>query len=835
VKRISILLLYLTPLGVLGYGIYSRPHVVEELASLIPSWSEDSPSGGHNECVEHLESDDEIWARPSVAPTQSDWASDEFPAPPSNFSTPSLPPYDPNVRTAVAPYGDSAAPLYPETHALAMVDPADPYAGTNLAAYDAGVRTQDFRPPAWTQDAPQPGSSTGTPISPASIGELQQGPAVGSEPASPAMDRIFPERTRPAFPSVGGMPPVTVSPPPTPIVETPVDPYARPDIPAPTVAGPYPSPMHPEPYDNPVVPYSGPQEDPARLAAVLQPRPSTVFPTETTELLHVPYGGSAVPIAQPTESPQLTTPPIAETTILPIPGEMFIPGVEGQEQDQHQIRPLPAIDSGMTTTGIPPTPYEGIAGGLLPVHLPPFAGGTPVVEAPPFEQHLLGGNDLSVATTNPVGTDPINAGPPMVIPSWGEPTVQESTTYPPEMLAANPDLDPSQSGEEYAPIEERSAPGQSEVREESHQERAIAERPTDGRMPIEGATVLARIGNNVLMACDVTFLAHDMADSQIEQMEAAREEQGLLPFSPEAEAEARMSIVQQYFPLAFQERLRDKLFCADAKRTMPPEAILDIEQQLRDSYNFEFLPIVLEESGFGSRTEFARHLESRGSSLGAHRQYFIETQVAKYWRGEHATAPRAPTYDELYDYYMNNLTEFETVASAQWEQLTVAFPSSHCVNEEEAVTRLAEMGDAVYNGTPLEDVARESSEGLTAARGGLRSWTSPGELRSEPLNEAIFSLPVGRLSRIIRDEEGFHIVLVIEREEATKTPFIEAQIEIQGKLLEQFKADAEQSFLNRIAQEIPIIPSETIEEDIVAITGGTNLASNGQSQRSPMR
>jgi len=49
----------------------------------------------------------------------------------------------------------------------------------------------------------------------------------------------------------------------------------------------------------------------------------------------------------------------------------------------------------------------------------------------------------------------------------------------------------------------------------------------------------------------------------------------------------------------------------------------------------------------------------------------------------------------------------------------------------------------------------------------------------EVIDEAVFSLPINRLSRRLEDERGFHIVRVLERQEARQIPFEEAQKEIK--------------------------------------------------------
>ena len=56
-----------------------------------------------------------------------------------------------------------------------------------------------------------------------------------------------------------------------------------------------------------------------------------------------------------------------------------------------------------------------------------------------------------------------------------------------------------------------------------------------------------------------------------------------------------------------------------------------------------------------------------------------------------------------------------------------------------------------------------------------------------------FSLPPGRLSQIMEDDEGFHIIRVIEREDATRVEFVKAQVEIKEKIRkEKIRAQVEE-------------------------------------------
>ena len=60
------------------------------------------------------------------------------------------------------------------------------------------------------------------------------------------------------------------------------------------------------------------------------------------------------------------------------------------------------------------------------------------------------------------------------------------------------------------------------------------------------------------------------------------------------------------------------------------------------------------------------------------------------------------------------------------------FPS-----ERDALKALADMGNAVLRGAPLDVVARRRSQGPRAEQGGKYDWTTQGSLASEVLDEAV--------------------------------------------------------------------------------------------------
>ena len=114
---------------------------------------------------------------------------------------------------------------------------------------------------------------------------------------------------------------------------------------------------------------------------------------------------------------------------------------------------------------------------------------------------------------------------------------------------------------------------------------------------------------------------------------------------------------------------------------------------------------------------------------------------------------------------------------------------------------LARLGNRVLRNEAFEAVAKDGSQGFTADEGGNYGWTTQGSLSSKTLDEAIFTLKVGQMSRIIEDGKGLHIIRVMERVDSNRTSFSEVQDKIRETILQQRRQEALAAFKTRIRQD----------------------------------
>lgn len=316
------------------------------------------------------------------------------------------------------------------------------------------------------------------------------------------------------------------------------------------------------------------------------------------------------------------------------------------------------------------------------------------------------------------------------------------------------------------------------------------EPPPLAYVPYERATLLARVGSDVILAGELLGAANEILDEMKDRIPPGEEER------------YKQTIIKQLL----RRRLEAKLIYQDAARSIPPEALQRFRDELGKEFEEREIPRRLKSLGLSSRQQLESQLQSLGSSLEQEKIAFIESVIARQWlqqqRGEKPKNVTAVDPEELLAYYRAHLAEFERPGKVLWEQLTIRKRPDRTDAQSRGL--LAALGNRVLSGESFADVARSGSEGPTAAQGGVREWTVRGSLRSRVLDEALFQLPVGQLSPILEDEGGFHIVRVLQREEARRVPFEEAQPAIREKLQEQREKEKVVGYLDKLRREIPV-------------------------------
>jgi hypothetical protein len=366
---------------------------------------------------------------------------------------------------------------------------------------------------------------------------------------------------------------------------------------------------------------------------------------------------------------------------------------------------------------------------------------------------------------------------PPPAPTGGPPTPAVRGLYDPTQPA------PSPAGLEEAPPATFIAPGGGPTTPQPPTGVVQGDGVAPESRPIAGSEIIARADGQVILASDVLWQANQIIHANRDRI------------PPEQVEEVRkMLLRQQLFSLvdANMTFLDSKLLFADFVRNVPAENLPKIEEQIAEGFEKQELPRLIKMLKVKDRAELDDLFRASGTSVKDVQKQFLEKIVAGEWLRQRTPKSKPVTHEEILAYYQDHLKEYEYPAQVRWEEIMVRFDRVEG-GRDAAWQKLAEMGNEVWQaaaknpnvrGPVFAGVAKEKSHGFTADEGGIHDWTPLDSLACQDMNTALATLALGQMSDGIESPLGFHIVRVLERKEAGRTPFTEAQEAIK-KLLEQ--------------------------------------------------
>jgi len=297
---------------------------------------------------------------------------------------------------------------------------------------------------------------------------------------------------------------------------------------------------------------------------------------------------------------------------------------------------------------------------------------------------------------------------------------------------------------------------------------------SSGVQPVEGGQIVARIDGQIVLASDVMW--------QVDQLIEANRDR----IPPDKISEAKQGLLRQQV----MGLLDTKMIYADFRRKVPAENLPTVQENLAKPFEEQEVPRLIKMLKLSDRSALDALLRKSGSSLADVQRQFNERTIAGEWLRQMTPKPKEVTHEEMLTYYYEHKQDFEFPAQAKWEEVLIRF-NRVGGDRKAAWQAITGLGNEVWQrvskqpglrGPIFTEIAKQKSHGVNAKEGGQHDWTTKGALRSEEINQALFSLKIGQLSDVIESERGFHIVRVLDRKEAGRTPFTKAQASIRKEL-----------------------------------------------------
>jgi parvulin-like peptidyl-prolyl isomerase len=379
--------------------------------------------------------------------------------------------------------------------------------------------------------------------------------------------------------------------------------------------------------------------------------------------------------------------------------------------------------------------------------------------------------------------------PPGGVPNWTRPDTPRTANLPAApAMQPNIGIPPATPRQDsFAPQGAFTSPPQSSFGQQPAQPRVHGEL-------FEAGEVVAVVGDEPILAGDMMGPVNQWLEANKDKIPPARQEA------------FRRRLMEQ----ALEGEIQNKLLYLDFHRRLKakgvgPEKMTEIQNRIFDAFDEKRLPQMMEKAKVSSPAELDAKMREQGTSLLKHKRQFAQMVMGQEGLKDSGQINHDPviTHAQMLDYYYAHIEEYQFPAKAKWEHLMARFDKFP--DKATAYEAMRAMGTEVYlGGAPLWAVAKRSSHGVTADNGGQFDSTTQGSLKSKVLDEAIFALPLNQLSPILEDEEGFHIVRVLERSEAGRTSFETAQSEIKEKLKKEDVEKQTAAYLADLRQRTPV-------------------------------
>ncbi len=136
---------------------------------------------------------------------------------------------------------------------------------------------------------------------------------------------------------------------------------------------------------------------------------------------------------------------------------------------------------------------------------------------------------------------------------------------------------------------------------------------------------------------------------------------------------------------------------------------------------------------------------------------------------------------EVSEYYKTHPEEFSQGDRVRLQHILIRIGSR---TDEEAKVFTDSLYAQVQGGKPFEELAMSYSEGAEAKDGGEMGWLEKGQLLGD-IDDQVFALEPGQITRPIQSSLGYHLFKVAQREKFSVKPLTEVRDRIQDILFKE--------------------------------------------------
>ncbi len=170
---------------------------------------------------------------------------------------------------------------------------------------------------------------------------------------------------------------------------------------------------------------------------------------------------------------------------------------------------------------------------------------------------------------------------------------------------------------------------------------------------------------------------------------------------------------------------------------------------------------------------------------------------------EHVYPRVALTEEEIRRYYEEHSDEFHEPEQVHAAQIVV-----------KGLDEARRIQQQLRSGKKFADLARRYSLSADAKVGGDLGFFARGVMPPK-FDEVAFKLATNQISDVVETEYGFHLFKILEKRPAKKRELVDVRREVEAKLLEEKRVQAQESFLKALREKAQIVVNE---QALLAVT-----------------
>jgi parvulin-like peptidyl-prolyl isomerase len=257
------------------------------------------------------------------------------------------------------------------------------------------------------------------------------------------------------------------------------------------------------------------------------------------------------------------------------------------------------------------------------------------------------------------------------------------------------------------------------------------------------------------------------------------------------------SLEEQYKGQELEDKVRDLRMSAvqalidnqlivqefDKNKYSIPDYVVDQEVQSRIKGQFG-----------GDRAAFIRTLEAQGMTMDRFRKMVRDDIIVQAMREKSVKEDTIISPEKIQEYYLTNHDQFTSAEQVHLRMIVIK-------KEGQTGKQMAEeLRLKAVGGADFDKLAQMYSEDSSQDNGGDWGWIDKRTL-NDSLTKVAFSLKPGEVSNVIELAGSYYLLYVQEKKAAITKPLAEVHDDIENKLLEERRQQAQQKWLASLRQK----------------------------------